>query len=101
MEAAMEQISFDDLLSKARYEGPVDPVIDFDRLQAQTREIYILMSDGEWRTLAEIEDRTGFPQASISAQLRHLRKQRFGSHNVEKQRRKDLAVWEYRIRGRR
>lgn len=42
---------------------------------------------------------TGDPEASISAQLRHLRKHRFGGHDVQKRRRNDGAQWEYRLNG--
>lgn len=42
------------------------------------------MKDGEWRTLPAIANATQDPPASISAQLRHLRKKRFGSHAVQK-----------------
>ncbi len=56
-------------------------------------------SDGEWRTLDEIAAITGDPQASISAQLRHLRKARFGNHTLEKRPRGDRhqGLWEYRV----
>ncbi|PKN36714.1 MAG: hypothetical protein CVU62_13350 [Deltaproteobacteria bacterium HGW-Deltaproteobacteria-2] len=88
----------EDWLKVARYEGPVDGHKDFDRLQGQTRDIYNLMSDGVYRTLAEIEKVTGYPEASISAQLRHLRKLRFGGHTVKKQRRfEDKGLWEYQL----
>ena len=59
------------------------------------------MRDQSWRTLAEIEEETGDPQSSISAQLRHLRKRRFGEHDVDKRRRvseKSCGTWEYRLR---
>jgi DNA-binding transcriptional regulator GbsR (MarR family) len=75
----------------------VDPHKDFDRLVGQTKDIFELMKDQSWRTLAEIETILGYPQASISAQLRHLRKLRFGGHTVEKRRRNDGAVWEYQL----
>jgi predicted transcriptional regulator len=42
------------------------------------------MKDGKALTLAKIEAITGDPQASISAQLRHLRKKKYGSHAVER-----------------
>ena len=58
------------------------PVRDNARLTGQIKRIYSLMSDGKWRTLQEIEQETGDPQASISAQLRNLRKARFGGHAV-------------------
>lgn len=88
------QLSIDDFLKAARYEGPVNDA-DCERLKKQMKRIYSLMSDGRWRTLAEIEALTGDPQASISAQLRHLRKPRFGSHTVNKQRRGNQ--WEYQL----
>jgi hypothetical protein len=92
------QATFEDYLERARYEGPVDPKIDFDRLQGQTRVIFDLMSDGIYRTLSEIENITGFPQASISAQLRHLKKHRFGANTVNKRIRfEDKGVWEYQV----
>lgn len=94
----MEQATFKDYLAIARYEGPVDPRIDFDRLQGQTRVIFDLMSDRQFRTLSEIGDITGFPQASVSAQIRHLRKLRFGGNIVNKRRRfEDKGVWEYQL----
>jgi hypothetical protein len=94
----MKQWTFEDWMKLARYEGPVDPKIDQDRLMGQTREIHDLMIDGKRRTLAEIEDITGFPQSSISAQLRHLRKPRFGGFIVNKYRRyEDKGVWEYEL----
>ena len=59
---------------------------DLDRLTGQIRRVYNCMADGCWRTLDQIADQTGDPHASISAQLRHLRKERFGSHTVNKKR---------------
>jgi hypothetical protein len=55
------------------------------------------MLTANWRTLAEIETATGFPQASISARLRDLRKPKFGPYIVERQRRRP-GTWEYRVR---
>ncbi|MCP5014291.1 MAG: hypothetical protein GY938_03300 [Ketobacter sp.] len=43
------------------------------------------MKDGKPRTLREIANRTGDPEASVSAQLRHLRKERFGGHTVKRE----------------
>lgn len=68
---------------------------------------------GIWLTLGEIADVTEFAEASISAQLRHLRKPRHGGHRVEKRRRRPHGaavaapniwdarrgpvIWEYRV----
>ncbi len=83
-----------------RFNGPAyDHDKDQARLTGQIERIRDLMLDGRWRTLPEIEAATGDPQASISAQLRHLRKRRFGSHTVEKRRRggDGSGLWEYRV----
>lgn len=88
------------LFAQADFSGPeYDPVHDRRRLQGQIQRVYECMRDGVWRTLGEIQDATGDPQASISAQLRHLRKKRFGSHTVEKRRRGDpsAGLYEYRV----
>jgi len=93
----MKQTTIEQYLKTARFEGPVNAQ-DCARLEGQLRKIHALMIDGCWRTLSEIEAETGDPQASISAQLRHLRKARFGSHFVDKRRRG--SAWEYRLEAR-
>jgi hypothetical protein len=73
------------LLGYMRFNGAdYKPNRDDGRLGAQIQKIFTLMQDGIWRTLPQIETQTGYPQASISAQLRHLRKERFGGHIVER-----------------
>lgn len=76
-----------------------DPTLDHPRLSLQHERIRDLMLDGKWRSLDEIATETGDPAASISAQLRHLRKPRFGGWTVEKQARADRArgLFEYRL----
>ena len=61
-----------------------DHARDSLRLGKQLDKIFNIMKDGVPRTLSQIESLTGDPQASISAQLRHLRKERFGSHQLSK-----------------
>lgn len=58
---------------------------DYERLKKQYQVIFDLMKDGVFRTLQQISDITSFPPASISAQLRHSRKARFGSNILNKQ----------------
>ena len=62
-----------------------------------------------WLTLDELAKLTHYPPASISAQLRHLRKPEFGGYEVEKRQRvsgrilrgEDFGtVWEYRLQRR-
>jgi hypothetical protein len=57
---------------------------DDGRLSAQMDRVREVMQDGNWRGLAELAVTTGDPPASVSAQLRHLRKARFGAYIVEK-----------------
>jgi len=75
------------------------PAFDQARLTGQLARVYTLMRDGQWRTLTEIAEATGDPHASISAQLRHLRKRQFGSFTVEKRRRgvETSGLFEYRV----
>ena len=84
----------------ARFNGPAfDPAQDAGRLRKQIDRVREAMIDGQWRTLSEIEAITGDPQASISAQLRHLRKERFGSWIVNRRRRApDAGTWQYQLR---
>ena len=60
-----------------------------------------------WLTLRELARLTKFGEASISAQLRHLRKPWHGAYVVEKRRREGISrarpeqagtLWEYRLR---
>ena len=80
--------------------GPAyDEQRDGARLKHQHEKIreWMLAQNG-WKTLIEIHAALEFPEASISAQLRHLRKVQFGSYRVEKRRRSSPGgTWEYRV----
>lgn len=61
-----------------------------------------------WMTLEELARKTRFPETSISAQLRHLRKAKHGAYRVDKRRREwqealrtnaKERVWEYKVAG--
>lgn len=69
------------------FEGPRedDEPARMRRLTGQILDVFECMRDGRKRTLVEIEAETGHSQPSISAQLRHLRKTRFGGFVVEKE----------------
>lgn len=79
----------------ATYDAP----LDHERLGAQALRVWTVVSDGRWRTLAEIEAECGDPQASISARLRDFRKPKFGEHLVERRRRGEehRGLFEYRV----
>ena len=77
--------------------GPAyEPRLDAERVENQHENIKALMLRGGWWSLAEIAAALDYPESSISAQLRHLRKPAFGGYNVEKQRRRG-GTWEYRV----
>jgi len=81
----------------ARFNGSdYVPGRDNDRLDRQIGRIWNLMKDGKRRSLADIAAATQDGTASISAQLRHLRKERFGSHVVEKEYEGD-GLYLYRV----
>jgi hypothetical protein len=57
---------------------------DQQRLLKQSDRVFEFMKSGEWRTLRQISDATGAPEASASASLRDFRKERFGAHTVNR-----------------
>jgi hypothetical protein len=73
------------------------------------RQVMLLAAQYDsWITLEELARKTHFPEPSISAQLRHLRKAEHGAFTVAKRRRtSDEAlrtnarerVWEYQVTG--
>jgi len=83
-----------------RFDGATyDPQFDDERLEKQMGRVYALMIDGQWRTLQEISYKTTDPESSISAQLRHLRKPRFGSYTVNRRHRgeRSQGLYEYQL----
>jgi hypothetical protein len=86
---------------------------DARRLRSQRdviRDVMVAASDCDtWLTLGELRALTRYGEASISAQLRHLRKMENGAYVVVKRRRDELAssrgakdgrgecTWEYRV----
>ena len=78
--------------------GPTCTEQDVPRLLTQLERVKAYLSTHQWYTLSEIEAYTGYPQASISAQMRHLRKPKFGAYTVTKRRRVNgCGTWEYRL----
>ena len=96
----------DDAGKPVDFDGPAySKEADRDRLQGQILRVFYVMQDGQWRTLEEIRAAIELahghhdPEASISAQLRHLRKPKFGGYKVDKRHRGDAArgLYEYRL----
>jgi len=110
-------------VSRARIEGMPAKVLasvgescgeyDARRLRSQReiiRDVMLSAADCDtWLTLGELRALTRYGEASISAQLRHLRKMENGGYDVAKRHREDAVparagadgrgegVWEYRI----
>jgi hypothetical protein len=83
-----------------RFDGAdYNPVHDDERLTGQLKRVVDAMRDQVWRTLAEVSAITGDPESSVSAQLRHLRKERFGSNTVNRRSRGNRAdgLYEYQL----
>ena len=74
-------------------------MVDVTQLErTQMGRVLSALKGGTWLTLPELHDRTGDPIASISAQLRTLRKVEGGSHNVVGRRRSGaVGLGEYRL----
>lgn len=82
------------------FNGPeYNPERDNARLINQIDRILALMLDGTWRTLQEISDITFDPSTSVSAQLRHLRKDRFGAYTVNRRSKgkEEKGLFEYQV----
>ena len=68
-----------------RFDGSdYDHKRDGIRLTGQLERVFDVMKHGQWVTLRELSDRSRCPEASASAQLRNLRKDRFGGFEIEK-----------------
>ena len=82
-----------------------DPRLDGVRLTGQWRVVFLVMRDGAWRTLDEIQEiivlngGEYYPLQSISARLRDFRKPKFGRHTVPRRRRGNPSkgLHEYRL----
>jgi hypothetical protein len=76
---------------------------DHPRLSSLLSCVQEIMSDGMWRSLDEIQNTLKIrfdknsSEASVSARLRDLRKEKFGSHNIERRYDED-GLWEYRMK---
>lgn len=82
----------------ARFDGETfDEVLDGKRLASQLERIKKLMSDRRWRSLSSIARIIGGSEAGVSARLRDLRKPRFGSYIVQRQRVGETGLFVYRV----
>lgn len=99
MELSTNQHKFD-------FDGPVySKEFDKERLTGQILRVFEVMKDAKWRTLEQLHFDISYqfhktdPISSLSAQLRHLRKIRYGSHVVNMRPKGDRkrGLWEYQL----
>lgn len=69
---------------------------DLTRLNAQAMRVFQAMQSGEWKTLREISEKTGDPEASVSARLRDLRSPKLGGFDVQREY-VGKGLWRYRV----
>ena len=80
-----------------RFDGDsYDPALDEERLKNLLGRVWGFMRDGGWHTLADIRSSCGGTEASVSARLRDLRKERFGGYTIDRQR-VSGGLYEYRM----
>ena len=96
------QLTLDDIQIHPGFDGGTyDRDLDHARLTGLLERVFILMSDGKWRTLHEIVNQLPIhsTEASVSARLRDLRKQKFGRHTVNRRRRGEASrgLFEYSL----
>ena len=76
-----------------------EPEFDQARLTTQMGRVWLALQEGEWLSLGELAARVDAPEASVSARLRDLRKQRFGNHEVARRHRgeRGSGLFEYQL----
>jgi hypothetical protein len=95
MQTAIDFTGID--FSRLKFDGAdINPHRDNKRLGQQMERIIELMKDEKWRIMKEISTICQAPEASVSAQLRHLRKERFGGHTVNR-RHLGFGLYEYQL----
>jgi hypothetical protein len=101
MDARLNQltIDFSAPMATPAFDGATyDALQDGPRLNTQLRQVRDYMADGQWRALHVIASATGYPEASISARLRDLRKPKFGFYTVQRRRVQECrGLFEYRV----
>ena len=67
----------------------------------QRQRVFNELNESNWLTLRELHKMTGDAESSISAQMRNLRKKKFGSYIVTKRIKGKLLhnLWEYKLEG--
>ena len=84
-------------IGEMRFSGSTyDEKLDQYRLGSQLNDVWQYIKDGEWHYPEEMEEALDHRWASMSARLRDFRKDRFGAHNIERERVRG-GSWRYRL----
>jgi hypothetical protein len=70
---------------------------DGPRLNRQAKAVYDVMADGKWRTLREIAEAAGCPEASASARFRDFSKPEFRVNGTTEKQNMGAGLWRYRL----
>ena len=82
----------------AEFDGQTyEPSKDRTRLTGQLKRVYDVMQDGQWHTLKDLAAKSNASEASASARLRDMRKDKFGGHTVDRKR-NDGGLFQYRLK---
>ena len=74
-----------------------DRALDGKRLNRQLDRVREFMAAGGWHTIPEIAKACGGSENGVAARCRDLRKSRFGKHGVDRRRRGNGGLFEYRL----
>lgn len=87
------------MFEDAQFDGATyHPALDQKRLSGQLERVHKLLSDGNWWGLKSLAYAADGSEAAVSARIRDLRKERFGSHVIER-RRIAGGLYQYRMMG--
>lgn len=85
------------------FDGPSLKSSDNIRLGSQLCAVRDVMSTGFWYSLSDLVAIANArfamkaSEAGVSARIRDLRKAKFGGHTIERRRRGNGGLWEYRL----
>ena len=88
-----------DVYSGAHFDGSTyNPSLDHVRLTGLLQKVFRAMSDGNWHRLSELAYKCQGSEASVSARIRDLRKDKFGAFQVDRKRHEKVkGLFLYRL----
>ena len=69
---------------------------DKPRLTLQIHQVRMYMENNDWLSVKQISDDLNFPEASVSAQIRNLRKEKFGNR-IGERRYQGNGLYEFKL----